>query len=282
MEQRRLHRNCEIIHILRSKTDRREQSPSHHHPRNHVTSSNNFRSFVECRKPAAMLVEHIIRQMRRLKPVTLPKLCSTRCPDISPYIYVPPECCSSHYDIFRRDIKLLPDFVTEDEESSLLEEVENDLRHRRYEFDHWDDAIHGFREKERDCWNAKNTKVIRRMRAEAFPPGSELLNAVHVLDLAENGWIKPHVDSVRFCGNIIAGLSLGTDSVMRFTLEGDATAKCDVLLKRRSLYIMKDEARYKFKHEILKNEESKFKSTVVFKGRRISLICRSEKLSNSE
>lgn len=28
---------------------------------------------------------------------------------------------------------------------------------------------------------------------------------MHVLDLHENGYIKPHVDAVRFCGNTIAG-----------------------------------------------------------------------------
>jgi alkylated DNA repair protein alkB homolog 7 len=80
--------------------------------------------------------------------------------------------------------------------------------------------------------------------------------------LAEDGHIKPHVDSVRFCGNTIAGLSLLSDSVMRLirTTESDEIAAkdqssndysrtkfekdenafyADVLLKRRSLYIMK-------------------------------------------
>lgn len=31
----------------------------------------------------------------------------------------------------------------------------------------------------------------------AFPPGTPQLGYVHVLDLAPNGKIKPHVDSVR-------------------------------------------------------------------------------------
>lgn len=42
--------------------------------------------------------------------------------------------------------------------------------------------------------------------------------------------------------------------------------------------------RYKFTHEILKNEDSVFCGGLIKKGRRISLICRSEpdeKLSNS-
>ena len=28
---------------------------------------------------------------------------------------------------------------------------------------------------------------------------------MHILDLHEDGYIKPHVDAVRFCGNTIAG-----------------------------------------------------------------------------
>lgn len=50
----------------------------------------------------------------------------------------------------------------------------------------------------------------------------------------------------------------------------------DVLLKRRSLYIMKGSARYDYKHEILSNDNSKFDGVVVFKDRRISVICRNE------
>lgn len=68
---------------------------------------------------------------------------------------------------------------------------------------------------------------------------SNLLNHVHVLDLHENGFIKLHVDSTRFCGNTIAGLSLMGDCVMRLQNEKDKDKCAKVLLKRRSLYIMR-------------------------------------------
>jgi hypothetical protein len=38
---------------------------------------------------------------------------------------------------------------------------------------------------------------MKRVRELAFPPGVSQLVNVHILDLAKDGFIKPHVDSVR-------------------------------------------------------------------------------------
>lgn len=61
---------------------------------------------------------------------------------------------------------------------------------------------------------------------------------------------------------------------MRLVHDKQNTLFGDVLLKRRSLYVMKGSARYDYKHEILKNEESYFKGGKVEKNRRMSVICR--------
>lgn len=58
-------------------------------------------------------------------------------------------------------------------------------------------AIHGYRETERLHWNPQNTGILQRVHDVAFPPGTPQLSLVHVLDLAEDGVIKPHIDSVR-------------------------------------------------------------------------------------
>jgi hypothetical protein len=58
-------------------------------------------------------------------------------------------------------------------------------------------AIHGYRETERLHWNPQNTGILQRVCDIAFPPGSPQLSLVHVLDLAEDGVIKPHIDSAR-------------------------------------------------------------------------------------
>lgn len=64
-------------------------------------------------------------------------------------------------------------------------------------YGHFVQAIHGYRETERLHWNPQNTSILQRVRDVAFPPGTPQLSLVHVLDLAEDGVIKPHIDSVR-------------------------------------------------------------------------------------
>ena len=56
-------------------------------------------------------------------------------------------------------------------------------------------AIHGYRETEKPTWNKENDCVINRLRNFAF--STTTMQHVHVLDLAENGHIKPHLDSIK-------------------------------------------------------------------------------------
>jgi alkylated DNA repair protein alkB homolog 7 len=197
---------------------------------------------------------------------------------------------------FLKDMIVIDDFITPEDSFLLLTEIEPYLKRMRYERDHWDDAIQGFRETERTSWYPQNKEIINRIITKAFPNVSKTMPYIHILDLEATGFIKPHVDSVRYCGSTIAGVSLISDSVMKLvqTTE-DHTASSDyrnqptltdeqkknlysvkILLKRHSLYIMENSARYNFTHEILKNEESFFKNQQIIKDRRISIICRND------
>ncbi|XP_056111165.1 alpha-ketoglutarate-dependent dioxygenase alkB homolog 7, mitochondrial [Rhinichthys klamathensis goyatoka] len=185
--------------------------------------------------------------------------------------------CGSSQEILsavRGQVKVKQNFISEEEESAIFKEVEPGLRKKRYEFDHWDDAIHGYRETERLQWGVMCESILRRVRVAAFPEGSPLLGPIHVLDLDKEGYIKPHIDSVKFCGSTIAGLSLLSDSIMRLVPENNSTDWVDLLLSRRSLYILRDDARFKFTHEILKDEDSFFSGHKIPRHRRISVICR--------
>lgn len=177
----------------------------------------------------------------------------------------------------RDTMRVLPNFISENEEDSLMQEVDPYMKRLRYEYSHWDNVIHGYRETEWRKWSEDSSRILDRVRTVAFPPKTIHLSLVHILDLAPEGWIKPHIDSVRFCGGIIAGLSLLSDSVMRLAMEGHEKERVACfLLPRRSLYIMSGVARYKYNHEILKSDKSYFEGRHVPKGRRISIICRSE------
>ncbi|KAK7167837.1 hypothetical protein R3I94_002034 [Phoxinus phoxinus] len=195
-----------------------------------------------------------------------------------------PECkeeckwlCGSSQEILsavRGQVEVRQNFISEEEENAIFKEVEPGLRKKRYEFDHWDDAIHGYRETERLQWGVMCESILRRVRVAAFPEGSPLLGPIHVLDLDKEGYIKPHIDSVKFCGSTIAGLSLLSDSIMRLVPENNSTDWVELLLSRRSLYILRDDARFKFTHEILKDDDSFFSGHKISRHRRISVICR--------
>jgi hypothetical protein len=64
-------------------------------------------------------------------------------------------------------------------------------------YEHFVQAIHGYRETERLRWNPQNTSILQRVRDIAFPPGTPQLSLVHLLDISADGVIKPHIDSVR-------------------------------------------------------------------------------------
>ncbi|KAG6930337.1 alkB -like protein 7 [Chelydra serpentina] len=101
-------------------------------------------------------------------------------------------------------------------------------------------AIHGFRETEIAQWSEESREILQRVRDMAFPPGVSQLSLVHVLDLDKTGYIKPHIDSVKFCGCTIAGLSLLSSSVMRLVSEQNPEDWMDLFLPRRSLYILRE------------------------------------------
>jgi len=180
---------------------------------------------------------------------------------------------------FAKSFQIFDDFITESEESSFISEMEPHLKRHIYEKDHWDDAIQGFRETERKFFNPTNSVIVDRIKKKSFPKDgkeSKTLPYTHILDLADFGFIKPHIDSSRFCGSTVAVLSLLSPCVARFRLDTDKSVMVDALLNPRSLYVMKGFSRYDCTHEILKNEESFFNGEFVEKQRRVSVICRNE------
>jgi len=190
-----------------------------------------------------------------------------------------PEIVKNLQDSF----KIIPDFISEEEEMALLKEVEPHLIRLVYEKNHWDEAIIDFRETERKNWNKVNSEVIQRLRQNGFKADVKHLPHVHVLDLAEDGHIKPHIDSPRYCGDTVAVLSLLSDCILKLVNAQMKDYSVKYLVPRRSLYVMSGPSRYDYTHEILANDISLtnvFPSTInetkVRKSRRISVVCRND------
>jgi len=198
----------------------------------------------------------------------------TTCSDIKELIEVSDKMI--HSDI--KGVKIWKDFITCDIENKFVNEIDKKLSRVSYQEGHWDNAIVGYRELEIQdrVWSEDILSVINSLKLTAFKTTDKCLSSTHVLDLSATGFIKAHVDSVKFCGRAIAGVSLLSSSVMKFVNEKDENMWFKIVLPRRSLYLMEGDARYKFTHEILKDEESICNGVHIKKGRRISVLNRTQ------
>ncbi|GAB6032747.1 hypothetical protein CHUAL_011615 [Chamberlinius hualienensis] len=198
----------------------------------------NAKLLSECSR--IMRVNHKFILNAKNAIVTFPRkwLSSRSSTDVPHYVHV----SSNNLQVLSvavKDTIVHEDFISEEEEESMLKELEPYMKRLRYESSHWDDAIHGYRETEKASWNVENRKIIDRVRNLAFMREDKQLKHVHVLDISAEGYIKPHVDSIKFCGDTIAGVSLLSSSIMRLINTDNKEQTFDILLKRRSLYIMK-------------------------------------------
>jgi alkylated DNA repair protein alkB homolog 7 len=79
----------------------------------------------------------------------------------------------------------------------------------------------------------------------------------HGIDLKKDGELNAHVDSVKFSGDLVAGISLLSPAIMRLAPhidggEGTMEGYVDLCLPPLSLYVLTGVARYRYSHELLK------------------------------
>jgi hypothetical protein len=227
---------------------------------------------------------------------------------------------------------VLPEFISKAEERTIALYCHSLLSDKPYDTGHWDRVIRNFREAELDMSSLPDDvqPIVDRLKA-LFRDGHEAEPRVHTIDLAEDGGrIDGHIDSVKFCGDHIIGLSLLSASVLRMTRAGPADVHpgteelagfrrrqpapeavqaettdqapagqastpdlwesaegtgragefVDVLLPRRSAYIMHNVGRYGFEHAVLGQDGDGTASPPsplqahVHRRRRISVIVR--------
>lgn len=92
----------------------------------------------------------------------------------------------------------------------------------------------------------------------------------HVIDLHPDGRIDAHIDSVKFSGDLIAGVSLLASATFKLEAASPSDGvpipgghSCQFRLAPRSLYVLSGPARYEYAHSVFN-----------ISGRRLSLILR--------
>lgn len=209
-------------------------------------------------------------------------------------------------------VKVWKDFISPKEEEKLVQFLEPALMKKKYSISHFDSVICNFKEhllshkiilENEFLWS-----IVNKVKNEICAKDTELED-IHVLDIAENGYIAPHVDT-NFTGGIVAGLTLLSDAVVTFqphntelqetllnkkqensssenankntklalntTIVFPELPRIELLVPARSLYIITQEARYNWTHAIEVQENHKFNAEVVPRNRRISLMFRDE------
>ena len=89
------------------------------------------------------------------------------------------------------------------------------------------------------------------VQVEQVDPLATLREQIHVLDLHAKGVMDAHVDSEWAFGGCLASVALLSDCVVRLrNRECPGAEVVDILVPRRSLYILSSDARYGWTHEI--------------------------------
>ena len=237
-------------------------------------------------------------------------LTTTSCTQNPDYAYVNLTNAPLNYD---NSAVVYPGFLSEEEGQSLVEEVSKRLKRRRFEEGHWDSVISKYREIELatpDQVDGSNSTIedtpqyaqtIERTRnllkSYVSPQSRNNMTWLpcHAIDLSKNGRLDAHVDSVKFSGEIVAGISLLSDSIMRLrpakgewiddssdeSLEGHV----DLYLPKLSLYCLHGMSRFHYSHELLPSDsvfEMHGKNVRVTRGRRLSIIFRDALVSSND
>ena len=174
---------------------------------------------------------------------------------------------------------LYPNFIDEAKEQQLLNEIDSQtwivdyLRRLQY---------YGYRnelDKPYDLirFPVAMPPLIEQLSKEIVAQGIVLLQPDQVIinEYVPGEGIKPHKDRAYY-ENQICGVNLGSSCIMRF-IRGANLEVIDVEVPRRSLYVMQDDARKKWKHGIPPRKKDVVDGHVQHRERRVSITYRKVK-----
>lgn len=172
---------------------------------------------------------------------------------------------------------LLPDFISAEQETALLAELDAqpwlvDYQRRLQYFGYRNEL-----EKPYDLvsFPVPFPSLVKKLAEEIYDKKlvEFLPDQVIINEYLPGEGIRPHKDRDYF-ENQICGINLGSGCVMQFT-RGAEVISFEV--PRRSLYIMQDEARKKWKHAIPARKKDIIEGTVKMRERRVSVTYRKVK-----
>jgi len=184
-------------------------------------------------------------------------------------------------------------FLSPSEGTLIAEDISKRMKRRRYEKGHWDAVITNYKEVElADAIfdDPEIPRIFQRVREHLEEDqlrefyGEEPIRWLpcHAIDLKKEGELNAHVDSIKFSGDLVAGISFLSPSIMRLVPD-DAPEEgwVDLYLPPLSLYALTGVGRYRYSHQLMPTNSTFVtpdgKEIIVERDDRLSVIFRDTK-----
>ncbi len=185
----------------------------------------------------------------------------------------------SHNPISRiSGLKYIPNYIDVSTEKKLIEKIDSQtwitdlkrrVQHYGYKYDYRARRIDlSMKIGELPIW-AKDIAI--RLKDDGY--FNEIPDQVIVNEYMPGQGITAHIDCKPCFDDIIISLSLASEATMVFTNE-NIGEKVPIILRKRSLVILRGDSRYTWKHAIPARKSDKIDGKIVKRQRRISLTFR--------
>lgn len=165
-------------------------------------------------------------------------------------------------------LHIYDNFITENEEHELINyinnsEWNNELKRRTQHYGYkypYDKTNILEKYKDIPIWCNNTIKKVSNLI-------NSNVNQIIINEYNVGQGISPHIDNIKLFDNTIASLGLGSDCIMNFSHDDNVIP---ILFKRRTLIVLKDDARYIWKHSI----PARSKDNGIKRNKRISITFR--------
>jgi len=183
-------------------------------------------------------------------------------------------------------INIIYDFITENTETELLDYINSEqwnksISRRTQHYGY----VYDYTKRNAATKTTKVPDIYKELFKDHYVIDENL--QVIINEYLPGQGIANHIDSLIFDSKIMS-LSLGSDISMIFTNKSD-NKELQLLLPRRSLLIIEDEARYKWQHSISKKkidtnvlDVKNNKLVKINRNKRISITVRKLKMDNKK
>jgi len=176
-----------------------------------------------------------------------------------------------------KGLAVVPEFVSAADESQLLTridegewitELKRRVQHFGYRYLYSAKRVAPLPAAPLPFWSRQ---ILSKLRARRIV--SQSFDQLIVNEYYPGQGVAPHVDSPLCFDNEIVSLSLSSSCVMVFSRKSDS-ARFELLLRPRDLLVMRNDARYLWRHEIAPRRSDRWEGRVIGRTRRLSLTFR--------